>query len=162
MLPHRHDLDGILALVVPIRRLTSHSSNLGDTRILFGDKMCREFSSNVREASIYPPIQQQMRSAVQCIGCALWGEVLGQAAINVGPNISPCKQNMFHEMRPDEPSRYGHRRVKYHSCPYRLNKSKCLNSLRRFSIFYSHPKHDTSALKHLPSVEPYFSGHGWK
>ena len=72
-LPHGHDLDGISALVVPIRGLMSHSADLGDTRISVRDKMCQEFSSNVREASIYPLIQQQRRSAVQCIGTAIWG-----------------------------------------------------------------------------------------
>ena len=72
-LPHGHDLDGISALVVPIRGLMSHSADLGDTRISVRDKMCQEFSSNVREASIYPLIQKQRRSAVQCIGTAIWG-----------------------------------------------------------------------------------------
>ena len=91
-LPHRHDLDGISALVVPIHPLMSHSTNLGDTRIAFGDKMCQAFSSNVHEASIYPPIQQQMTSAVQCIG----------TAVNDRPNISPCEQNLFHRRRPNE------------------------------------------------------------
>ena len=33
----------------------------------------QRYSSNVREASIYPLIQQQRRSAVQCIGTAIWG-----------------------------------------------------------------------------------------
>ena len=72
-LPHGHDLDGISALVVPIRGLMSHSADLGDTRISVRDKMCQEFSSNVREASIYPLSQKQRRSAVQCIGTAIWG-----------------------------------------------------------------------------------------
>ena len=71
----RRDLDGILAL--QIRPLMSHSTNLGDTRIAAGDKMCQGLLSNVRKATIYPPIQQQMRSAVQCIGTALWGSTKG-------------------------------------------------------------------------------------
>jgi len=50
-LPHGHDLDGISALVVPIRGLMSHSADLGDTRISVRDKMCQTFSSNVREAN---------------------------------------------------------------------------------------------------------------
>ena len=64
VLPHRHDLDGISALVVPIRRLTQH-----------------QFT---------PPIQQWGQRS-SCIGTA-GGEVLGQAAINgrlEGGQMSP-------------------------------------------------------------------------
>ena len=40
------------------RMVFRRCTNLGDTRLSIGDEMCQEFSSNVREASIYPLIQQ--------------------------------------------------------------------------------------------------------
>ena len=113
VLPHRHDSDGISAL--PIHRLMSHSTNLGDTRTAIGDKMYQEFSSNVREASIYPPIQQQMRS-VQCIGTALWGWSVGPSRYKRRTEHLTL-QTKHVPRKAAESGKYRHRRVKYHRRP---------------------------------------------
>ena len=51
------------------------------------------------------------------VGNKMCQEFFGQAAINGGPNISPCKQDMFYERPPNKPRKYGHRRVRYHWRP---------------------------------------------
>jgi len=66
-LPHGHDLDGISALVVPIRGLMSHSADLGDTRISVRDKMCQEFSRNVGG---YVAAESRTTTSIWCTGLA--------------------------------------------------------------------------------------------
>ena len=66
VLLHRHDLDGISALVVPIQQLTQHQFRGHESLAM---KYVKHSQEMLRPAQ-HLPIQQQMRSAVQCVGTA--------------------------------------------------------------------------------------------
>ena len=80
---------------------------------------------------------------------------LGQAAINSQPNVSPCKQNLFHGRPPNESGKYGHCGMQ------QMPGSDILRVLGLTSEnattlwqgllvnFYNHPKHNTSGLRLL-------------
>ena len=99
VLPHHHDFDGTSALVVPIRvhQLPLAIECLKNSQAMF-----------VRPASTHA---FNSRWEVPSIHwhCNLGGEMLGQAAINSRPNISPCKQSLFHGRRRNESDKHGHR-----------------------------------------------------
>ena len=81
---------------------TCHTNaNLGDSPVAFGHTMS-QVPSNVREASIYP------RMPFNPLALPFGGEMLGQTAINSRPNISPCKQSLFHGRRRNESDKHGH------------------------------------------------------
>ena len=134
-----------------IRGLMSHTAQ----RVAFGHRMFQAFSSNVREASMSPPIQQHMRSAVQCIGTTLCcAKLPNKTCSTEGGRMSPT--NMVTVAR----NKCCLGQILLTSLG--LTSGNAATRWRGRSVnFYNHSKHDRSQ-RSTTSFNAYFAGPGWK